>query len=201
MPVPIIQSRSMKRIDESKQHESEKKSDENEFESHCQAAATTTSSTLRAVGKSSTPRALPALLHHHPGFAAGGGPSSLIYGLEELGTPPLSHWCPTRQRRRPGLIAVAAVPWRSGSLRPCGRPSSCAGAEVEEAGAPTPPAAAHHLASTAAATAHHLLDETPERGLRRACVSARCSKSSPVHLILHKFMLFSPFILLFEVLF
>ncbi|PUZ51387.1 hypothetical protein GQ55_6G181100 [Panicum hallii var. hallii] len=95
---------------------------------------------------------LSALLSPHPGFGGGGGSSSLIYGLEELGSPPLSHWCPT----------AAPLPQAS-----AGAPASppCHGGPAASA-----PAADHGAAATAAQPA------APARGSRKR---ARASRRAP----------------------
>ncbi|KAG2583774.1 translation initiation factor IF-2-like [Panicum virgatum] len=103
-----------------------------------------------AAADSSSP--LSALLrHHHPDF--GGGTASLIYGLEELGAPPLSHWCPATA---PLPQAVAGAP----ASPPChGGPAASA------------PAADHAAAATAAAQ--------PAQQARGSRKRARASRRAP----------------------
>ncbi|RLN03326.1 verprolin-like [Panicum miliaceum] len=115
---------------------------DDEFDAVCGGGAADSSSPLSA------------LLRHHPGLGGGGSPS-LIYGLEELGAPPLSHWCPgTAPLPQPGAGAPASP-----------RSLPCHGGPAASA-----PAQDHAGAATAAQLA------APARGSRKR---ARASRRAP----------------------
>ncbi|TKW10206.1 hypothetical protein SEVIR_6G146800v4 [Setaria viridis] len=109
---------------------------------------------------SSSSSPLSALLRQQ-GFG-GGGASSLIYGLQELGAPPLSHWCSTTTAPLPPAGAgasaspPASMPFHSG---------------LAAASAP----AADHAAS-AAPEAQQSAPAAPARGSRKR---ARASRRAP----------------------
>ncbi|OEL21394.1 hypothetical protein BAE44_0017587 [Dichanthelium oligosanthes] len=87
-----------------------------------------------ACGKGADSSSPLSVLLRQPGF---GGNSSLIYGLQDLGTPPLSHWCSTMAPLPPaGTGGSASLP----SL-PChGGPAASGAAEQTAAATAAQPA-------------------------------------------------------------
>jgi hypothetical protein len=104
-----------------------------------------------------------AVLLHQQGFGGGGGASSLIYGLQDLGAPPLSHWCSTTTAPLPPPAGAGASASPPATSLPC-------------RGAPLATAASAPAADHAASATPEAKPAAPPRGSRKR---ARASRRAP----------------------